>query len=277
MLPSYENDRDLARIKVIASDMDCTLLDDEGHMPADMPRRIRALNDAGILFCAASGRPSYTLAEMFPGLEREMAFMSDNGAAIFCRGELVFKDLIDMDAYQELIRFTLADGRGMPTVCGIDACYIRSCDKAYDATFRTFYKKIVYMDDLTELTADVDKYTVFFPENDGEEVFAETYRDAWSDRYSVTNAGKMWIDVMNKGVDKGSGLTRLCAHLGVDVADACALGDTYNDVQMLETAGHSYLVANAEEHMEGHARWRVPSNNDGGVAQVIDAVLAEAR
>lgn len=274
MLPSFETDTDLASIKIIASDMDCTLLADDGSMPPNMAERIIALDEAGITFCAASGRPVYTLREMFPGLEDRMALLSDNGAVIFNRGEAVFKDLIDVDAYQELTEYTLKAGRGLPTICGIDACYIRTCDECYDSYFRTFYKKIVYMDDLSKLDRDVCKYTMFFPENDAEEAFAELYRDVWSDRYSITNAGKMWIDIMNVGVDKGRGLTRLCEGLGVDVANVCAIGDTYNDIQMLEAAGHGYLVANAENHMEAHAGWRVPSNNDRGVAAVIDAVLA---
>lgn len=46
---------------------------------------------------------------------------------------------------------------------------------------------------------------------------------------------------------------------------------------MLKVAGHSYVVANAEEHMREHARFVVPSNNERGVAQVIDAVLAAQR
>ena len=274
MLPSFETDPALSSIKLVASDMDCTLLADDGTMPPHMEDRIRALDDAGIVFCAASGRPGYTLRAMFPGLEDHMAFLSDNGAAIFYRGETVFKDLMDPARVLELTRFTLEDGRGCPTVCGLDACYIRRCDEKFDSYFRTFYKNIVYMDDILELDADVNKYTVFFPDNDAEEVYAELYRDAWGGTFSTTNAGKMWIDIMNRHVDKGTGITRLCEHLGIDVADACALGDTYNDVQMLQTAGHAYLVANAEEHMHAHAGWMVPSNNDRGVAVAIDAILA---
>ncbi|NMN00086.1 hydrolase [Bifidobacterium sp. DSM 109958] len=277
MLPNFIEDAGLGDVRVIASDMDCTLLADDGTMPPHMAERIRALDAAGVTFCAASGRPSYTLAEMFPGLEDHMAFMSDNGAAIRCRGELVYTSLIPVGEYRRMIEFTLADGRGCPTVCGIEACFVRSCDRVYDEYFRTFYKRIVYMDDLTTLDRDVNKYTVFFPRSDSEEVYRDLYRDAWSGSYSVTAAGRMWIDMMNPGVNKGTGLIRLCGHLGVDVRDACALGDTYNDVEMLETAGHGYVVANAEEHMRAHAGWLAPSNNDRGVASVIDAVLAAGR
>ena len=57
-------------------------------------------------------------------------------------------------------------------------------------------------------------------------------------------------------------------------ADAAAVGDTYNDIPMLERVGHSFIVDNAEEHMNAHAKWRIPSNNDGGVLTLIDAILA---
>lgn len=274
MFPSFETDTDLASIELIASDMDLTLLADDGSMPPRMFDRIRALDAAGVTFCAASGRPSYTLRDMFREVEDRMAFLSDNGAAIFNRDRLISTSLIDIASYQELIAFTARDGRGCPCVCGIERCYLRREDERYDSYFGTFYTERVYLDDLTALTADVNKYTVFFPDNDSEEVYRSTYGPAWGERFSVTNAGKQWIDLMNPGVNKGSGLHALCADLGIGTDRALALGDTYNDIQMLEEAGHAYVVANAEEHMRAHATHLAPSNNDRGVAQVIDAVLA---
>lgn len=267
------NDDDFSQVKLIASDMDCTLLDDDGVMPSAMGELIDRLGRAGIVFCAASGRPGYTLLPMFPEPDR-MAFLTDNGAAVYCLGEPVFKDLIDVPTYHELIDFTLADGRGVPTVCGIEACFVLERHRCFDAELRRFYKRIEYLESYDGLDRDVNKYTVFFPQGDSEEIYAETYRDAWSGRFTVTNAGKEWIDIMNKTVDKGQGIAHLCDYLGISTADVMAFGDTYNDIQMLETVGHSYVVANAEEHMHAHARFLAPSNNEGGVAQVIEAVLA---
>ena len=102
-------------------------------------------------------------------------------------------------------------------------------------------------------------------------------RAAFGERLSVTCAGVDWLDIMNRGVDKGVGIARLCDHLGVSVSDVVACGDTDNDVEMLETVGHGYLVANAEERMERFADFRIPSNNERGVAQVIDAILVARR
>ena len=272
-MPTMFDDADLARVKLVASDMDCTLLADDGSMPPRMFERIRALAERGIVFCAASGRPLYTLRDMFPDLTDYMVLLSDNGAAISCAGEIVFTDLIDVATYHELIDFTLADGRGCPVVCGIEAGYLRRCDAVYDDFFRRFFTQIVYVDSLDDLDVDVNKYTVYFPDKTAEEVYAETYADAWGGRFSVTNAGREWIDMMNKHVDKGTGIRRLCEYLGIPLADALALGDTYNDIQMLEAVGHGYVVANAEEHMRAQARFVAPTNNERGVAQVIDRLL----
>ena len=276
-MPTVADDASLAQVKLVASDMDCTLLADDRSMPPNMGELIDALDEAGITFCAASGRPLYTLRDMFPEYLDKMALLSDNGAAVMCRGEVVFKDLIDVPTYHELIDFTLADGRGCPVVCGIEAGYLRSCDRKYDEFFRRFFTQIEYVDDLDDLDADVNKYTVYFPDYTAEDVYAETYRDAWGDRFSVTNAGKEWIDLMNKHVDKGTGIARLCSCLGISTDDALALGDTYNDIQMLEAVGHGYIVANAEDHMRAHARFVAPSNNDRGVARVIEALLCAVR
>lgn len=269
---STVHDDDLSHIKLIATDMDRTLLADDGTMPPQMHELIERMDRAGILLCAASGRPNYTLRDMFPDADR-MALVADNGGAVFCRGELISTSLLAVDTYQELIAFTAADGRGVSTVCGIDACQIQKDERRYDDVFRRFYTQIDYIDRLEDLTCDVNKYTVFFPAGDSEDVFG-SYLDAWSDRLAVTVGGKEWIDVMNKGVNKGVGLAQLCDHLGIALADTLALGDTYNDIEMLEAAGHGYVMANADEHMHAHANFMAPSNNERGVAQVIEAVLA---
>ena len=273
---SYLED-DLSGVRLVASDMDCTLLADDKSMPEDMPGRIRALEGAGALFAAASGRPLYTLRDMFPDSWDHMAFVTDNGAAVVCREDVVFKSLIEPATVQALTEFTLEGGYGLPTVCGLDACYVREQDRRYDDVFRTFYHNIVYVETLDHLAAEVNKFTVYFPEGNAVPMRDEVYAPAWGEQLSVTCGGAVWIDIMNQGVDKGTGVERLCEHLGISVADVVACGDTDNDAEMLETVGHGYLVANAEERMERFADFRIPSNNERGVAQVIDAVLAARR
>lgn len=67
------------RIRLIASDMDATLLNEQSQLPADFEETIHALAELGIRFAPASGRPLYTLEAMFPTLQNELVFIGDNG------------------------------------------------------------------------------------------------------------------------------------------------------------------------------------------------------
>lgn len=270
----YTADAALADIKLIACDMDYTLLDDRKTMPPNMPERIAALDAAGIPFCAASGRPAYTLRAMFPACRDRMGLISDNGAAVIYRGETVFKSLIDPADYHELLDVTLGRTQGVPVVCGLTCAYVLKRDRVWEEALSEYYHTIEYLDSFDSLDAEANKYTIYFPKQDSRSAYLDLFGPEFGGRFSVTNAGDDWIDVMNGGVDKGTGITRLCEYLGLSVADAAAFGDTDNDVQMLETAGHSFLMENGPERMRGHAKYLAPSCNDRGVAVVIDAILA---
>ena len=273
-MKDYTEDRDLAGIKLLAVDMDLTLLASDGSLPPRMVDRIDALSEAGVLFCPASGRPAPTLQMMFPEHAGSIAFCADNGGWVIYQGRTAFRDLIRPELWHEVLDFSAADGRCAPVLCAFDRAYVLERDRPYHEDIYKYYKDIRYVRSFDEVDDEADKVTIFFPDYDAEPAFREDYSPAYSDRLYVTNAGREWIDFMNLGVDKGAGVAHLCEQLGIDIADAAAVGDTYNDIPMLERVGHSFIVDNAEEHMNAHAKWRIPSNNDGGVLTLIDAILA---
>ena len=83
-------------IRLIASDLDATLLDGQSQLPPDFAETVRALAERGIRFAAASGRPIYTLKEMFAPLRDDIILVGDNGGAICWKGESLY--LSEMDA-----------------------------------------------------------------------------------------------------------------------------------------------------------------------------------
>ena len=273
-MKDYTEDRDLADIKLLAVDMDLTLLASDGSLPPRMAERIDALAEAGVLFCPASGRPAPTLQMMFPAHKDSIAFCADNGGWVIYQGRTAFRDLIRPELWHEVLDFAAADGNCAPVLCAFEQAYVLKRDRRHHEAIYKYYKDIRYVGSFDEVDVEADKVTILFPDYDAEPAFREDYSPAFSDQLYVTNAGREWIDFMNLGVDKGSGVAHLCEQLGIDIADAAAVGDTYNDIPMLERVGHSFIVDNAEEHMNAHAKWRIPSNNDGGVLTLIDAILA---
>ena len=273
-MQTYESDTNIGSIKILAVDMDKTLLTDKRVLPQGLDERLDKLADAGIVFCPASGRPAPKLEEMFESIKNRLAFCPDNGACVIYRGSYIYKSNIDVALYQQVLARASEDPRAVPV------CAATTSSMCSPATISTTTRSACTTTRSTTsialraLISSPTRFRSFFPAYDAEPAFREDYSPEFSDKLYVTNAGREWIDFMNLGVDKGSGVAHLCDHLGIDIADAAAVGDTYNDIPMLERVGHSFIVDNAEEHMNAHAKWRIPSNNDGGVLTLIDAILA---
>jgi Cof subfamily protein (haloacid dehalogenase superfamily) len=86
------------------------------------------------------------------------------------------------------------------------------------------------------------------------------------------------VDLLPPGVSKGWALERLAARLGVDRKETMAIGDNWNDVDMLEWAGQAVLMTNADDELRAMAKtngWKqAPLNDHDGVAMVLEAELA---
>lgn len=268
---------DLSNIRLVVSDMDFTLLKNDKSMPAGIFERIHALADAGICFAAASGRASYTLEKLFGADASAMGLIADNGGVVSHQGKTIFVSRIEEGVQRELVEHSCERDDLLPIVCGITGARALSSAAPYDDVIHEFYRNLEYVESPDELLGETAKFTVFVPNGNSREVFEQDFNPRFGDLLSVTCGGDYWIDVMNKGVTKGTGLKRLAEWLGIDLADVAAFGDTDNDVPLLSCAGHSFLVENADRRMEKYADFSAPSNEDEGVLAVIDAILAAQR
>ena len=274
MILDYTEDKNLAGIKLLAVDMDLTLLADDCSQPENMPGRIAALAEAGVVFCPASGRPETALEDLFPESLDLIAICADNGANVKYHAEQLFVSKMDDALWREVVAVAAEQGNCAPVLNCFDHAVCLWKDRENHPELHKYYRNIIWVDSYDEVSEDANKISLLFPAWDAEPAFASLYGPQFERKLFVTNAGRQWIDFMNLGVSKGSGIAHLCRELGIDLADAAAVGDTYNDIPMLSAVGHSFVVANAEEHMHQHATYQVPSNNDRGVAVLIDAILA---
>ena len=87
------------------------------------------------------------------------------------------------------------------------------------------------------------------------------------------------LDLLPPGVSKGWALARLASRLGVDRKETMAIGDNWNDVDMLEWAGQAILMANASQELRTMAKMRgwkqAPHNDQDGVAQVLETAVTK--
>ena len=175
-------------IRLIASDLDATLLDGQSRLPPDFAETVRALSERGIRFAAASGRPIYTLEEMFAPLRDDIIFVGDNGGAICWKGESLYLSEMDAADWRTLAGQARSAGHAA-VLCGLETAYVEEQFRPYDRVFKRFYTKVEYVPHLEDVTARVDKFTIYFPEGDAQKGYDALYGPVWGGRFSVAVAG----------------------------------------------------------------------------------------
>lgn len=260
-------------VRLIASDMDHTLLDEHGDLPPDFHHYLRRLNAVGVTFVAASGRPLNRLKQMFPPHEG-MAYIGDNGGTVSYGDTVLFQSLLPTESYRRMAAVTLRDTPGIPVVSGTQAAYVLSDHREHEPYLSTFNPTIEFVDRFDDLDAAADKFSVYLPTGESRRYYQEVFGPAFAAEFSVTVGGPLWVDLMNPGVHKGNGIRVLAEHLGLARRQLMAFGDADNDLEMLDEVQHSYAVRNAYESVRQRARFVAESNADHGVLTVIKQVLA---
>jgi Cof subfamily protein (haloacid dehalogenase superfamily) len=253
--------------------MDHTLLTEKGELPPNLNDYISELDKLNIDFVAASGRPLYTLENIFSTVKHKMSFISDNGGAITYRGRIIFKSLLKPSDYQQMFDFTEEKSDGIAILCGLDSAFLSENYKSYENYLRTFYSKITFAKDIKRLNVNADKFTVFFPQENSKERYETIFNPQYGKDFSVTVGDSIWIDIMNPGVDKGQAMRFLGKELGLKAEQMAAFGDTYNDIEMLKYVKYSYIVSNASPDMKQYANFIADSNDNFGVLKIIDKII----
>ena len=219
----------------------------------------------------------YTLKAMFPNLQDKLIFMSDNGGAISYQNKMIYKNLMKVEDYQEMIRFVEDETEGAAVLCAMEQAYVLKKYQRYEDFFRTFLAKLAFVDDMRSLDVEANKFTIFFPEKDSVTQYERVFKPRYGGRFSVTVGGDVWIDIMNLGVNKGTAMKQIGEAFQIETTQMMAFGDTYNDIEMLQTVKYGYVMENAQMEMRQYAPYVAPSNEEYGVLRVIDRVLGEKK
>ncbi|GAA5206532.1 Cof-type HAD-IIB family hydrolase [Microbacterium kyungheense] len=259
-------------LRLIAVDMDGTLLDGDGRIPDALWPLLDRLSERDIRFAPASGRQLATLQRAFAEHLDHMVFIAENGAYVVEGGVEISSDAMDAAFVASLItRLRALTQRDLGVVvCGKTSAYIERADDAFRAEADKYYARLEAVPDLLEVDDQILKVAIFDFED------AATTAPALEDlraTHQVVVSGKHWIDIMNLGVDKGAALKRLQAATGITRDQTAAFGDYLNDLEMMDAAALSFAMANAHPLVAERARYAAPSNLDHGVLTTIEKLL----
>ncbi len=263
--------------KLVVTDMDGTLLDDNGTIPDNFWPLLDRLHNHGITFAVASGRQRQTLQHQFRHTSAPIAYIAENGGVVAHGNNIVSTASIPRENALRLLNIIEShpDINWGLVVCRVDGAYASWRDETFIAQLNKYYRVHHLVDNLRDYLNDqVVKLSVYIL--DDAETVALPLINPLRDVLSPAVSAKHWVDIMNHGTNKGIALTALANSLGLSRNQTLAFGDYLNDFELLEAAGTAVAMANAHPRIKEIADKLAPSNNDHGVITVLERLLTDA-
>lgn len=260
-------------IKLIACDMDGTLLDENGKLDREFFDIYRKLKKKGILFAVASGRQYYTLRDNFSEIQDDIMYIAENGSYVMYRDEEIYSHIIKKESVDKVIDFSRPIDGSHICICGKKAAYIEHDTPELLKEIRKYYRSYEVVDDLKKVEEGIFKIALCdfrgSAENSGKLVIPE-----FSNQFQIAVSGKIWIDFMDLEVNKGAALSMIQKKFGITPEETMVFGDYFNDVEMFSKAYHSYAMENAPLEVKRQARFIARSHKEKGVFIVLKDMLA---
>ena len=262
-------------MRLVATDLDGTLLRPDGTVSQRTVDAVQAAQQAGLHVVPVTGRP--------PRVTWEVAKRAGLGPLGVCSNGAVVVDVRTMQIL-ELETVAAEVATRLVTLLRQRVPGVRFAVEEMDSfTHETgFMEPEWYWDEVTDQVDDIlqavspmcIKLIVRRPGWPASTLLAELRREV-AEKGHVTSSGLDWVEIGAPGISKAYALERICARLGIGVGEVLAIGDNHNDLTVLAWAGRAAAPANAIPEVLATVDQVVPSNQDDGVAQLLEDLAAE--
>jgi len=260
--------------RLLALDVDGTLLRSDGTLTTRTRDALRAADSAGWNVALVTGRP---LQYVLP-LVRELAVgefvVAANGASVCEVGTGAVLDQSSLPGHVVRLAVQCAR-RAVPGLC-VAATTLRGMhvERGFDQIAPLSKADAIVVDDATPRPDDTVHSTVLFALGmDTSAVLAQVAAAVPADVHVSPSGLPGSVELTAPGVHKGSGVARLCERLGVEQREVVAFGDGLNDHEMLIWAGHGVAMGNADDATKAIAAEVTTTNDDDGVASVVERLV----
>ena len=262
-------------LRLVATDLDGTIIRTDGSVSDRTRAAFAAAEEAGVGVVLVTGRPERWMSTIADDTgHRGLAILS-NGAVVYDLHEerVVAEHLLDPAAAAEVVAALRSEVPGL--VFAVERGSRFGHEPAWIPRYTLPADVLVaHVDEL--VTEPMLKLLARHDELSGDELVARAGHVVGRTA-TVTHSGfgsVGMLEISGPGVTKASALARLAADLGTGAEGTVAFGDMPNDLPMLSWAGHAVAVANAHPEVQAVADEITASNDDDGVALVVERLLA---
>lgn len=261
-------------IRLIATDMDGTLLNSNHEVSPSFYPIFRKLKENGIIFVAASGRQYFNLVKALAPIKDEVIFAAENGSYIVYQDEEIHAQSMDPETVHELIKLARNIEGAFPIICGKKKAYVENNDADFIAKLKLYFERFEIVADLTQVEDDdFLKFTIC--DAVGSEKNSYPHYKKFHDTLKVKVSGEMWLDISHQLANKGVAMQVLQERFNISQEQTMVFGDYMNDLEMIQNAYFSYAMENGHPEIKKEARFQAQSNDENGVVQILAQVVDE--
>ncbi|WP_147678284.1 HAD family hydrolase [Algibacter pacificus] len=262
----------LSEVKLVVSDMDGTLLNNNSEVSDRFFKQFEALKKRNIHFVAASGRQYQSIVHKLDTIKHDISIIAENGGLMQYKNEInILLKLSSEDVFKSIEILRKIPGCYI-VLCGRKAAYVETKDDEFISKFSEYYTAYKIVEDLTKVTNDDFMKIAVYHFESSENCILPNISGLKED-YKITISGQNWLDISHKNANKGYALHMLQKDMGISKNETMVFGDYNNDLQMLELAHFSYAMENAHPNVKKIANFETKSNMNEGVESVLEALI----
>lgn len=265
---------DFSKIKLVVSDMDGTLLNDNHEVSSRFLNQFEKLKNHGIHFIAASGRQFYSIVEKLDSIKDHINVIAENGAMMKFQNEINVLLKLTPAEVNKCIDIIRRIDNCYIVLCARKAAYIESDDSKFYETLKQYYAVVKKVDDLTKVAND-DFLKIAIYHFDSTEKHVWPHVKHLEDQFQVIVSGQNWLDLSHKEANKAYALKIIKEKFGFKNDEILVFGDYNNDLGMLEMAELSYAMKNAHPNVRQVANYETKDNNEEGVEHILEQLLSQ--
>lgn len=266
-------------IQLIATDIDDTLLTEDKKLLPEDQKAILSLQQSGIRFILASGRPTAsmkTLADELSLSKFSNFLIGFNGGEIYecATHKLIYQETITLENFKTLCHFATQHHLSLITY---------HQDKIWYDTFSEYLpieQEITQLElqkvpSLLEAIHTPVVKAIILGEPQHLTDISKQLSSLYPTLFSVAISKPFFLEITPTGVNKGSALQFLATHLNIPLKNTLAVGDSYNDIELLTTAGVSVAVSNAKNEVLALADFHTTHHNTPKFNDILHRILPQ--
>ncbi|MBM7691025.1 HAD superfamily hydrolase (TIGR01484 family) [Peribacillus deserti] len=236
------------KIKLVALDMDGTLLNDKHEISDENVKAISEAQEKGVHVVLSTGRALASCKELSKSLNLSSYLVTVNGSEVYNeKGELIERNAIDTEHIQMMHELSK---QHKARIWGV-------------TTDKVWYEG--FPEDIT--AHEWLKFGFEIEDDESRNKVLDTLTK--TNMFEISNSSPTNIEVNAIGINKARALRHVCERLGITVDEMMAVGDSLNDIAMITEAGMGVAMGNAQEKVKEAADWITGTNLEHGVAQAI--------